>query len=156
MLFISTVLPKLLTPVTTNAVVPKLPTLALPVTLKLALFTKPAEFKVPTFAVPAIVTRLLVLLNVNPLLELALPASLNTTPVLGPGITMLPEIVPSTLPMKYGAVILPVAVSEPSMVVILFEALPPKPDTVITLIPLAVTVTSLSAATTTLLLPFLI
>ena len=75
--------------------------------------TKPAVIKLPTSALPTIVTKLLVLLNVNAVLVLALPASLNTTPVLEPGITMLPLILPTTLPIKLAAVILPVAVRVP-------------------------------------------
>ena len=75
--------------------------------------TKPPVIKLATFALPAIVTKLLVLSNVNAVLELALPPSLNTTPVLEPGITILPEILPTTLPIKLFAVILPVAVRVP-------------------------------------------
>ena len=62
----------------------------------------------PILALPVIVTTLLDLLNVNAVTELALPASLNTTPVLAPGITILPEILPTTLPIKFGAYTLPV------------------------------------------------
>ena len=81
---------------------PTAPKLVVPETVRLL-----AEiifvFKLPKLALPVIVTKLLVLLNVNAVLVLALPWSLNTTPVLEPGITMLPEILPTTLPMKFGA-----------------------------------------------------
>ena len=57
---------------------------------------------------PLIDTAFDILSNVNAVLVLALPWSLNTTPVLAPGITMLPEILPTTLPMKFGAYTFPV------------------------------------------------
>ena len=50
------------------------------------------------------------MLNVNAVLVLALPLSLNTTPVLEPGITILPEILPETLPTKVVAITLPTTV----------------------------------------------
>ena len=150
--FILTFAPKLPDPVATNAVTPKLPALALPDIDKLAPVTKPAEFKLATLALPDIVTRLLVLSNVNAVLELALPASLNTTPVLEPGIVILPEILPETLPvklpMKFGAVILPVAVSVPVM-------LAPALSTTTTFAVPALEIVTLPLANTfILLLPF--
>ena len=75
--------------------------------------TLPLVIKLPADILPEAVTTLLDLLNVNAVLVLALPASLNTTPVLEPGITILPLILPTTLPIKFAAVTLPVTVMNP-------------------------------------------
>ena len=102
-------MPPVTLPVATTAPpVFKFPAFALPVTV-----ITPPTLTLPIDALDATVTRLLVLLNVKAVLVLALPSSLNTTPVFEPGITMLPEILPITLPKKFRAVILPVAVRVP-------------------------------------------
>ena len=89
--------------------------------------TLPAVIKLPADKLPEAVTTLLVLLNVNAVLVLALPASLNTTPVLEPGITMLPLMLPTTLPIKLAAVILPVAVRVPLPLVLNVTLADPLP-----------------------------
>ena len=88
-------------------------TVKLLVSVLLDTLTKLAVAKLPKFALltvklPLAVTAFDALSNVKPADELATPPSLNTTPVLAPGIVMLPEILPTTLPMKFGAVTLPV------------------------------------------------
>jgi len=106
--------PKLLVPLTlsvpalTLPVVVTLPPVILPVAV-----TNPPVPILPIFALPVILTTLLTLSKVNAVLEFALPASLNTTLVLEPGITTLPEMLPEMLPMKFAAVILPVALKLP-------------------------------------------
>ena len=70
------------------------------------------------------------MLNVNAVLELALPLSLNTTPVLEPGITILPEILPCILPIKVVAVIDPLARLALIAVLITADELP-FPDEVV-------------------------
>ena len=75
--------------------------------IKLAVAKLP-KFALLTVKLPFAVTAFEVLSNVKPADEFASPLSLNTTPVLAPGIVMLPEMLPTTLPMKFGAVMLPV------------------------------------------------
>ena len=62
----------------------------------------------PTFKVPVKLATLDVLSKVNPLLEFATLESLNTIPVFGPGIVILPLTLPLTLPLKLLAVIVPI------------------------------------------------
>ena len=88
-------------------------TVKLFVSVLLDTLTKLAVAKLPKLALltvklPFAVTAFEVLLNVKPADEFAVPLSLNTTPVLAPGIVIFPEILPITLPMKFGAVTLPV------------------------------------------------
>lgn len=99
-------LPTLALPVTFDVVakipvVPKLPTLALPVALIL-----PAVVILPPDILPVTVIALVVLSNVNPLFPAIVPESLNSTCVLLPTV-MLPEIFPTTLPLKKLAETLP-------------------------------------------------
>ena len=75
---------------------------------------------------PVVATALVDLLNVNPAVELANPASLNTTAVLGPDTVRGPVILPITLPKKYGAdtlavVVNPVACTLPKIKLLVTE-----------------------------------
>ena len=85
-------------PVTSEAlIVPEL-AYTLPITILPVPVISVILVILPTDKLPAIVTKLLVLLNVNAITEFALPSSLNTTPVLGPGITILAVMLPTRLP----------------------------------------------------------
>ena len=138
------ILPPSMLPVATiKPPVPKLPTLALDVTLN-----TPPVVKLPADKLPDAVTTLLVLSNVNAVLVLAVPASLNTTPVLDPGIVILPEMLPTTLPIKFGAVTLPLTPKVP----VTFAPTPVTTNTFA--LPALDNVMSEFASTVTLLLPF--
>ena len=82
--------------------------MAEPVMLPVAL-TKPAVKILPPCTLPATVTKLAVLSNVNPAEAPNIsPVSLNCTCVLEPAASTLPVMLPMILPIKYGAVTLPV------------------------------------------------
>jgi hypothetical protein len=82
---------------------------------------------------PLTVNTLEVLSKVIPALAFANPLSLNRTCVFDPATDRFPDILPTTLPMKFGAVMLPLDVTVPPVSklppVILLTALRVDPTT---------------------------
>ena len=97
----------------------------LPATIKLPVMvvvpptlSVPAVAMLPPVIVPLAVSAAVDLLNVKPLLALAMLLSLKIICVLAPGEAILPLMLPTTLPIKYGATTLPAACTSPPVLML--------------------------------------